>query len=349
MAGKELVYIGMDVHQKSSTLCVLNPKVPGQGRHRTMRCDTTAKDLERVLKEYAGRCKIVFEVGTQAQWIASIVRPFAIEVQVANGSRMPWLFRDGRKNDRVDAKKLATLLYLDEVPQVHLPSADVSAWRGLINYRRSLVKERGRVRSRIRAVLRSFGRCCPHRSCWTRVGMAWLRSQTFDSARNWMMRQLLKQDESVGEQIREVEGELDRIAEQHPGVALLRTIPGIGPRTAEAIIAFTDELDRFKNRKQYGCYFGMTPKEDSSGQVVRRGRISKHGPSVVRWVLIEAVRSSIRHSEEIRAWFENVCQGRKDRRKKAVVATGRKVLSICFGMLKTGEEFNSQYLLRKVA
>ncbi len=68
-------------------------------------------------------------MGTQAQWIATIVRPPATEVQVANPSRIPWLFRAGRNNDSTDARKLATLLYLNQLPTVHLPAADISAWR----------------------------------------------------------------------------------------------------------------------------------------------------------------------------------------------------------------------------
>lgn len=339
-----MVYLGMDVHYLSTTICVLDPSQPEAQRHQTLRCATLEADLAEVLAPYRGRCKIVFEVCTQAQWFASIVRPYAVEVQVANSSRIPWLFRDGRKNDRLDAQKLATLLYLNQVPRVHLPSPDVSGWRALIQYRRTLVTQRVRVRNRIHTILRAFGRRCPHRSCWTRVGLAWLRAQTFDAARDFVVQQLLEEQDRLLKQTTELEVRLDSIAREHPGVALLQTIPGVGPRSAEAILAFTDEIKRFKNRKQFTCYFGMTPTEDSSGQMVRRGRISKQGPSVVRWLLIEAVRNAIRYCPEIRGWYQQICRGRKDRRKKAVVATGRKLLSISFAMLKTGEVFNAEYL-----
>ncbi len=51
---------------------------------------------------------------------------------MVNPSRIRWLLRDGRKNDRLDARKLATPLYLGQLPTVHLPRAEVSAWRALI-------------------------------------------------------------------------------------------------------------------------------------------------------------------------------------------------------------------------
>ena len=123
-------------------------------------------------------------------------------------------------------------------------------------------------------------------------------------------------------------------------MALLRTIPGIGPRSAEALVAYTDDVKRFSNRKQFGSYFGLTPSEDSSGERVRRGRISKRGPSVVRWVLVEAARCAIRCCPAFRDFAERVARGRKDRRKKAVVATARKLTAIAFGMLRSGEVFD---------
>jgi hypothetical protein len=127
-----MIYIGMDVHQSSTTFCLYDPSQDGRGRFRTLTRPTTAEAIVGVLVPLNKRCRVAFEIGTQAQWVAQIVRPLAADVQVANASRMPWLFRDGRKNDTLDARKLATLLHLGELPQVHLPAADVSAWRALI-------------------------------------------------------------------------------------------------------------------------------------------------------------------------------------------------------------------------
>jgi transposase len=332
----------MDVHLASTTFCIFDPQQAGGERYRTLRCETSAVAYRRMLRPYAGRCRVVYEVGTQAQWVAQVLRPLVADLQVANPSRVPWLFRDGRKNDRLDARKLVTLLYLDQVPQVHLPSPDVSSWRALIQHRRRLVQRRTRVKNQIHAILRSFALRCPHKSVWTRVGQAWLKSQSFDVARQLMIGQLLSELALLEQKRRAVEQHLDNVASGHAGVALLQTIPGLGPRTAEAIVAFADELGRFRNRKQFSSYFGMTPTEDSSGAVVRRGRISKRGPSVVRWVLIEATRMAIRYCPAFRKWFERICRGRTDRRKKAVVATGRKILCICFGMLRTGEVFDAR-------
>jgi len=329
-----MIFVGMDVHYKSTTVCFFDPNAKGGQQHRWQQCATTAKDLTAVLSPLGGDCRVAYEVSTQAQWVAAIVRPLAAEVQVANPSRIPWLFRDGRKNDRMDAKKLATLLYLNQLPTVHLPSADVSAWRALINHRRTLVCRRTMVKNQIRSLLRTFGMKCPYRSCWTVKGIVWLRSVTFDDARNLMRNLLLKEMGQLNDQLREVERQLDAIARSQPNVALLRTIPGIGPRSGEAIVAFADRIDRFRNRKQFACYFGMTPTQDASAGRDHRGHISKQGPSVVRWVLVEAVHQVIRRSPVFREFCWRLRAGKKGRHKRAIVATGRKLLTIAFAMLR---------------
>ena len=344
-----MVYIGMDVHQQSTTFCFFDPAAAKDRQYRAVTRPTTAEAIRGVLQPYDGQCQVAFEVGTQAQWVASIVRPLASEVQVANPSRIPWLFRDGRKNDAIDARKLATLLYLGQLPQVHLPSADVSAWRALINHRRTLVERRTRTKNQIRSILRTFACRCPHKSCWSRVGQAWLRSLTFDAARDMMMRTLFDELTFLQEKLSQVEHQLDAIAASQRKVALLQTIPGIGPRTSEAIVAFSDGPARFPDRKRFASYFGMTPTEDSSGLIRRHGHISKRGPSVVRWVLNEAAHQVIRRCVVLRTFYTRVHRGRRDRRKKALVAVGRKVLTIAYAMMRDDVPFDETRVARMAA
>jgi len=344
-----MIFVGMDVHYKSTTFCFLDPTFPEEQRYRMLSRPTTVEAYREVLEPLKGDCKIAFEVGTQTQWVAKIIRDLALEVKVANAGRIPWLFRAQHKNDRLDAKKLATLLQIDQLPTVYLPPADVSAWRALINHRRSLVKRGTMIKNQVRSIVRAFCYHCPHRSCWTRVGQAWLRSLHFDEARHLMLSTLLDGLKSTNDAICVVERKLDEIARSHPNVSLLQSIPGVGPRTAEAIVAFADRVDRFKSRKQFACYFGMTPGQDASGGRDHHLHITKQGPSVVRWVLVEAVHQVVRRSPEFRSFFQQVRHGQKGKSKKAIVATGRKLLTIAFAMMRDQTAFNGSKVLQAVA
>ena len=95
---------------------------------------------------------------------------------VAHPGHLRLIFRSKQKNERVDAKKLAKLLHLDEIPQVHVPDVDIRNWRELIEFRRKEVAKRTRVKDSIRGPLRVQGVRVPThvRDLWTQKGRRWL-------------------------------------------------------------------------------------------------------------------------------------------------------------------------------
>ena len=154
---------------------------------------------------------------------------------------------------------------------------------------------------------------------------------------------------ALGEQqTKRLTDRLDVRIEALPAGWLLRSIPGVGPRTAEAVLAYTDEVRRFGRGKQFSAYFGVTPRLDESGLCRRVGHISQQGPSVVRWLIVECVWRAIRHSPALRAFYERVMHGQVQRRKIAIVATARKMLTIMRAMLMTGAEFNERLVSAQV-
>jgi transposase len=124
------------------------------------------------------------------------------------------------------------------------------------------------------------------------------------------------------------------------------SIPGVGPRTTEVVLAYTDDISRFGRGKQYCAYFGLTPKLDESGLTRRLGHISKQGPSVVRWLIVESAWRVIKKSPSLRAFYERAMCGQKKRKKIATVAVARKLLSIMRAMQMTGELFNEKLVCR---
>ena len=148
---------------------------------------------------------------------------------------------------------------------------------------------------------------------------------------------LLSELEHFHQQIKRVTRELDCLAAHHPGVHLLRTIPGVGPRTAEAVVAYIDDPRRFARIRSVGSYFGLTPCQDQSASRNRLGHITKNGPSTVRRLLVEAAWQSIRRSDQARAYFERLLNRKPERRKIAIVGVAHKLLRIMLAMLRSGE------------
>ncbi len=151
--------------------------------------------------------------------------------------------------------------------------------------------------------------------------------------RDLLLEELAQAEERVGR----VTKELDRRADAHPGVALLRTTPGVGPRTAEAFVAYVDDVRRFARTRQVGCYLGLVPCQDSSAGKDRLGHITGDGPATVRMLLCEAAWQAVRRSPSMKAFFERVTRGEPGRKKIALVASAHKLARAMAAMLRTGE------------
>jgi transposase len=329
-----MLYVGLDIHTKQITICVLD----GDGKVH-QRCQVRRADqLLPFLEKLPDRFEVCFEASTGYGRFFELLTTLASRVVVAHPGLLKLIFRSKQKNDRRDAEKLAKLLYLGEVPAVHVPSAGVRAWRELITFRRKLIEKRTRAKNGIRALLRGVGVAAARRpALWTSKGLAWLKELEFAQSMQALKRDLLVQEiETLSDQAARVEKELKRSSHDNPAVWQLRSIPGVGLRTAEAIVAFLDDPQRFANSKKIGSYFGLVPSQDQSGGTNRLGHITKEGSASVRQLLIEAVWQATRRSPTVRAYFERIQRNDPDRKKIAVVATAHYLVRVMWAMLKNG-------------
>jgi transposase len=325
--------VGLDVHSARSNLCILDDHGK-KLRERVVRGSPreVVKELGRLGRPF----NICYEASTSCGWLYDQLRPLANHVAVAHPGQLRLIFRSKSKNDRVDAAKLAKLLYLDEVPCAYVPARPVRAWRGMIEHRQRLVQKRTGTKNNLRAILRSQAIAAPPKKrLWTIKGLAWLAQLELGDPGDALRRDMLLEEyEHFEGQIARVTEELDGIARRHPGVVLLRTIPGVGPRTAEAFAAYVDDPRRFRRTKCVGSYFGLVPAQDQSGSANRLGHITRQGPGTVRGLLVEAAWRGTKSSPSLKAFFDRVTGGDKDRRKIALVATAHHLARVMLAMLK---------------
>jgi transposase len=349
-------YIGFDIDSKQITSCIV--EAGKKDRYRTIRANITMmKELLKQEKLDGSKIHLVFEISGQAGFIYDSLIDCADSITVANPSKMTWIYRTTKKNDRLDARKMAVLLSIGEVPSVYMPSREVRQWRQMILHRRKIVTKVTQVKNRIRALLKSEGFSQPYDkgSWWKKVNRFWMINLSQDSGIGgcdlWRMHlsNLLEELCMLEKQLKRVTDYLDEYLSEKRESELLLSISGIGPRTTEAVLAYTDNLNRFDNYKQYCSYFGLTPKLDESGSTRRLGHISKHGPSVVRWVLCESAWKVIRKSKALKEFYERVKAGQDSRKKIAIVAVCRKLLCIMRAMLRDNERFNEKLAGRECA
>jgi len=342
-------YVGLDVHQLHSTMHVLDAQ-GNRLQRRTIKAywPSVVQEIEKLATDENGNTRqvhVCFEASVGAGHLYDQLRAHCHRVVVAHPGQLRLIFRSKQKNDRADAEKLAKLLFLDEVPAAYMPTKSIRSWRKLIETRRRTVEKRSRVKNSLRALLRGCGIQVPRAfGLWTMKGLDWLTRQDFDDS-NALQRDLwLDELELLTKQIARLEQELDRIASASPAVALLQTIHGIGPRTAEAIAAYVDNPQRFRNAKAVGAYFGLVPGQDQSGATNRLGHITKEGPATVRKLLTEATWHAIRFSPTIKAIFERICRSDRERRKIALVATSHALVRAMYAMLRDNQPWRETFL-----
>jgi transposase len=325
-----MYYVGLDVHYRTSTYCILNDN------GREVKCETIrghwAKLLDR-LYTIRGKWTVCFEATCGYGYLYHELSRMASRVIVAHPGQLRLIFRAKRKNDRVDSRKLAKLLYLDEVPPVYVPGEDVQSWRELIEHRCRVVDRQTACKNAIRSLLRGHGLIAPKR-LWTKKGLAWLLQSQMPTPASGLKRDLLLEELDAAKRgVRTVTKALDKIGRRHPGVTVLRTIPGVGMRTAETMVAYIDDPKRFGRSSQVAAYFGLIPCQDASASVNRLGHITKQGPGTARKYLVEAAWQGVYRSPKIRAYFERILRGKKERRKIALVATAHYLLRCMHAML----------------
>ena len=140
--------------------------------------------------------------------------------------------------------------------------------------------------------------------------------------------------------------QLQRLAEQTPGVKRLRSIPGVGLLTATALVAFIGDVSRFASGRHFACYLGLTPREHSSGQRRHLGRISKSGDVYLRTLLIHGGRSvllaarSKAEPDRFHAWALRIHDTRGH--NKAAVAVANKLARMIWAVWRNGDCYESR-------
>lgn len=331
--------LAIDLGKSKSVACIY---VTVCAESRFCRCETTPARLhELIVKVRPDR--IVIEVCSAAGWVADLVEAAGVELQVANTSAPAWRWTNTkRKTDRDDALRLAQLSALDQLPQVTIPKREIRQWRALIRYRHHLVRRRTQIRNRVRAMFEREGMTLPKgKRCWTNSGLAMLRSWScsLDEATELELwrGELACELEAllmVERLIENVEAKLDGLAETKTACQRLRSIPGVGPRLAEIIVAIIGDAKRFQKGKQVASYAGLTPRQYQSGDCDRQGRISCQGNSLLRSMLVEVSWVGLQYNTWIRSVYEQVRRGSPARKKIAIVAVARRLLVRCWAMMR---------------
>jgi transposase len=333
--------LAIDLGKRNSVFCRLNTSSLKPEYFTTK---TAPQKFHDIFIELDSESSIVlFEVGTQAGWLSDMLRAMRIEFKVANVNHSAWKWTNNQnKSDKTDAHRLAMMYHHGFFPEVYIPEKPVRQKRSLIYYRQKVVNRMTQVKNSIRALMTTVAIDLPTgKNCWTKKYHKQLEQLAFsfdsidDPCDLWrgQLHTELQQLYALQTCLDKTTTKLDELNKKKQSIKLLETVPGIGPRTAEAIVAIIDDPNRFKSCRQVSNYAGFTPRRYQSGQMERSGRISKRGNPLLRALLVQASWAALRFN-----WakhiYKRVCRGSAKRRKIAIIAVARHLLMRCWAMLR---------------
>jgi transposase len=336
---RDRLTVGVDLGDKRSNFCVLglDGEKLTEGELRT-----TQQDFTEFFQSLAA-ARVVMEVGTHSAWARDVVASCGHEVLVANPRQMEGPKKRKRKNDRIDAHKLARVGRMDpqslfpishrrvEVRQdlvaVRARDAVVSVRRDLINTARGLVKSMG-------------GRLpkCSSASFSHKV------EEALPAAVHAVLLPLVRLVETLSSCIQAYGETIEKLgSEKYPETKLLRQVKGVGPVTALAYVLTLEDPQRFAQSRDVGPYLGLVPKQEDSGDSQPQLRITKMGDRMVRRLLVGSahyILGPFGPDTDLRRYGLRLSErGGKNAKKRAVVAVARKLAVLLHRLWVSGEVY----------
>ena len=296
---------------------------------------------------------VVMEACGPSGWINDLAVSHGHKTLVCSTNEDAWKWSNvKRKTDKDDALKLARMAAMRELKAVHMPSEAIREFRSLVKYRKTLDSRVNKSKCTIRAWFVNHGITIDTGEKAWNTGRALIDSyrkplEQCSDTELWQgeLDLELTQLDSLTEKLELVVKRLELIGKNDPRVTRIRTIPGVGPRTAEILVACIDDPHRFSNGRQVSAYFGLVPKQYQSGETDRNGRITKRGNPLARTILVECAWSSLRYNTWAKAIYDRVSGKQKTRRKKAAVALARKISVIAWALLRDEKDWEPKRMI----
>jgi transposase len=329
-------YIGFDVHKKSVSYCVktADGKIVEEGTVRATRqklCQWAQKRQE----PWHG----AMEATLLSSWIYDSLKPFAAELQMGNPSMMKAISAAKKKNDKLDARKIADLVRCNLLPVCYVASAEMRELRRLLRYRNTVVAHAVRTKNKMSGLLMEVGAEYSKRRLHGKKYFTELMGQLEEVPES--VKDMLQLSRSALEMFETTQRQLlDRLQKEPllaKRVERLRSIGGVGEVTALTWALETSDPGRFPSIDDAMSYCGLTSALVASAGKQQRGPISKQRNRYLQTVLIEAAKLAPRWNKQLADLHER--ELKHGNRNRATLAVARKLVAYLLAVDKSGKPF----------
>jgi transposase len=297
-SSETMYYIGLDVHKKTISYCV---KDAAGCVHREGKIGATRRELDAWIRSLPQPRSMAMEATIFTGWIYDHLLPHAESVKVAHPLMLRAIAAAKKKNDRIDAAKIADCLRCDFLPECHMVSTEIRDRRRVLRYRNLVVKQMVQMKNRVSGLLMETG-VSYNKQQLHKVGYFGELMST-NKEINDAVRPLLNLSRGMIRRSQKLEYDLVSSLERDPllreRLRRLRTVPGVGSITALTWALEIGDYTRFHSNKQAISYCGLCADERSSADKTMRMPLSKQRNKHIQRVLIEAAKLAPRESPEL--------------------------------------------------
>jgi transposase len=336
-----MLHAGLDLSRRKVDVCLLSD----QGERLGQLVSPPDADALRSLARRIGEAHrepvcAVIESMTGARFVHDTLEQQGWDVEIADAQRVKGLAPLACKTDKIDSRVLATLSQRDLVPAIWLPDPRVREERELARFRLHLVKHKSALKCRIHSTLINFGKPCPVTDLFGVEGRRLLARLRVPEPWRGNITASVALIDDLEDQIGEINRRLREAHADHPYIPLLMSAPGIGWVLAFTIAAEIGEIERFPSPEKLAGYTGLCPRVNQSGDKDRRGPLTKHGPTYLRWALLEATMHALKHPAYAQRYQRTKHRlGKQRGAKVAQIDIARRLTHAIWHMLSRNQEF----------
>lgn len=328
-----MLIIGWDLHTRYQQIAMLDTET---GELVERQLEHANGEADALYESLPSAARVGIEATIPAQWFERLLVRCGHELWVGDSTRIRAMVVRQQKTEVRDAVHLMKLLLTNPFPRIWIPSAEERDLRQRLLHRQQLVWIRTATKNQLHALALSQGVCWKSKQ-WREQGRKELESLSVGPWAARRRQELLRMLDQLDRSITGLNEAVRKEAQKRADVVRLMTHPGVGPVVALAFVLIVGPVGRFRRRKQWVSYFGLNPRERSSGGRQRLGSISKQGNSMMRWLLVEAAQTAARFDPGLRRCYQRL----KFRRTGSVakVAIARKLAVRLFWMLRTEGDY----------
>jgi transposase len=344
-----MLVAGIDAHATYSVICVVSNG--GQLVHGPVRIKNAEADRLTELLEPFRPLEVVVETSPAWPWLFDRLHGHGVHFVLAHAKRLRVIAESNYKRDDIDAEILARMRLAGLLPEVHPKSVEQRDHAVLLRHRARLVRQRTQMANRIHSQLHNVGLHLERGRLLTHGGRQWIRSRAWPklgAERRLFIRMQWDLIDQITPMIRTLDRRIEHMGRQVPAVALLKTVPGIGPYRALLIATETLPITRFRTPGHLVSYAGLAPRSSQSGlRPVRHGSIPAGANRWLRGAFVRAVVSHTAHAPD--SWLSQSYDQLKQRLgwQVARVATARRLARATHAMLRTGEAWRDVPMTRQ--